>query len=205
MWAVVWLIAAQPHTAAHPPLQIDKAAPCSYGLYAHARHRDCRLYYSFLHCEHTNSHPHARRDSHAHFFYQPSVRMCAQGARAPTPYLPTYPHHQACLVCEHLHSKRHPCNLQLQPLHETRNGLCRVGEKGESEEQCQQGCEQIIRFLRRRRVSLGSPRAQTARYLPTRCYRPDDCGPGRPGELPVSVRVSRLCGGLFLHTRLSSS
>ena len=29
MWAVVWLIAAHSHTAAHPPLQIDKAAPCS--------------------------------------------------------------------------------------------------------------------------------------------------------------------------------
>ena len=29
MWAVVWLIAAHPHTAAHPPLQIDKAAPCN--------------------------------------------------------------------------------------------------------------------------------------------------------------------------------
>ena len=37
MWAVVWLIAAHPHTAAHPPLQINKAAPCSALLYSPAR------------------------------------------------------------------------------------------------------------------------------------------------------------------------
>ena len=83
---------AHAHHAPPPSLSTDYtlySIEGSYGLYAHARHRDCRLYYSFLHCEHTNSHPHARRDSHAHFFYQPSVRMCAQGARAPTP-LPTH-------------------------------------------------------------------------------------------------------------------
>ena len=148
-------------------------------------------------------------------------RYCSLYGLYPGVFINAHARHRDCqfhpysLHCEHIHSHA-ATQSPRSGAHRTTlrkhlcNPMCRVvagGTHGKPQNAFCYRTEEIHRTLRREYLcgAHARTRIQPARYVPTRCYRPDDCGPGRPGELPVSVRISRLCGGLFLHTRLSSS